>query len=182
MVQYLSAFIYFCILFVTAQGLLFKYDQLVSQLLLSVLGLHCSTGFLQLRELRLLSACGARASHCGGFSSWGAGLLGEQASVLVAQVLRSFGSWSLEHRLNSCGAWAQLLQGMWDLPGLGIEPISPALAGGFFLAQSHEGRPLTHSLRQDFYLLTISPVPDTNQMFKKCFRINEGRKEYMNHL
>ena len=22
-------------------------------------------------------------------------------------------------------------QGMWDLPGLGIEPVSPALAGGF---------------------------------------------------
>ena len=35
-------------------------------------------------------------------------------------------------RLNSCGAWAQLLHGMWELPRTGIEPVSPALAGGFF--------------------------------------------------
>ena len=150
MVSYLSAFIYFCILFVTAQGLLFKYDQLVSQLLLSVLGLHCSAGFLQLRELGLLSACGARASHCGGFSSWGAGLLGEQASVLVAQVLRSFGSWSLEHRLNSCGAWPQLLQGMWDLPGLETKALSPASAGRFFTTEPLR-KPLTFLMGQNTY-------------------------------
>ena len=34
-------------------------------------------------------------------------------------------------RLSSCGSWAQLLCGMWDLPGPGLEPVSPALAGGF---------------------------------------------------
>ena len=34
-------------------------------------------------------------------------------------------------RLSSCGAWAQLLWGMWDLPGPGLEPVSPALAGRF---------------------------------------------------
>ena len=27
---------------------------------------------------------------------------------------------------SSCGAWAQLLRGMWDLPGPGLEPVSPA--------------------------------------------------------
>ena len=32
-------------------------------------------------------------------------------------------------RLSSCGSWAQLLRGMWDLPGPGLEPVSPALAG-----------------------------------------------------
>ena len=42
-----------------------------------------------------------------------------RASVVVA------------HRLSSCGARAQLLRGMWDLPGPGLEPVSPALAGGF---------------------------------------------------
>ena len=31
-----------------------------------------------------------------------------------------------------CGAWAQLLHSTWGLPGSGIEPMSPALAGGFF--------------------------------------------------
>ena len=34
-------------------------------------------------------------------------------------------------RLSSCGSQAQLLRGMWDLPGPGHEPVSPALAGRF---------------------------------------------------
>ena len=34
-------------------------------------------------------------------------------------------------RLSSCGSRAQLLRGMWDLPRPGLEPVSPALAGGF---------------------------------------------------
>ena len=54
-----------------------------------------------------------------------------QASVVVARRLSSYGSRALEHRLSSCGTWAQLLRGMWDLPGPGLEPMSPALAGGF---------------------------------------------------
>ena len=36
------------------------------------------------------------------------------------------GTWAPEHRLTSCGACD-----MWDLPGPGLEPVSPALAGGF---------------------------------------------------
>ena len=32
-------------------------------------------------------------------------------------------------RLSSCGPRAQPLRGMWDPPGPGIEPVSPALAG-----------------------------------------------------
>ena len=44
---------------------------------------------------------------------------------------RSCGSRALERRLSSCGAWASLLRGMWELPGPGLEPLSPALAGGF---------------------------------------------------
>ena len=43
----------------------------------------------------------------------------------------SCGSRALEHRLSSCGTWTLLLHGMWDLPGPGLEPMSPALAGGF---------------------------------------------------
>ena len=30
---------------------------------------------------------------------------------------------------------------MWDLPGSGIEPVSPALAGGFFTSES-PGKPI----------------------------------------
>ena len=33
-------------------------------------------------------------------------------------------------RLSNCGSRAQLLRGMWDLPRPGLEPASPALAGG----------------------------------------------------
>ena len=34
-------------------------------------------------------------------------------------------------RLSNCGSRAQLLRGMWDLPGPGLEPVSSALAGRF---------------------------------------------------
>ena len=44
------------------------------------------------------------------------------------------------HRLSSCGSQAQLLHGMWDLPGPGHEPVSPALAGGF-LTTAPPGKP-----------------------------------------
>ena len=38
---------------------------------------------------------------------------------------------ALEHTLSTC-ARAQLPHSTWDLPGSGIEPMSPTLAGGFF--------------------------------------------------
>ena len=58
--------------------------------------------------------CGARASHCGGFSCCGARalgtrVLGARASVVVARGPSSCGSWALERRLSSlssCGAQA----------------------------------------------------------------------------
>ena len=44
-------------------------------------------------------------------------------------------------RLSNCGSRAQLLRGMWDLPRPGLEPVSPALAGGF-LTTAPPGKPL----------------------------------------
>ena len=44
-------------------------------------------------------------------------------------------------RLSSCGSWAQLLCGMWDLPRPGLEPVSPALAGRFSTT-APPGKPL----------------------------------------
>ena len=76
-------------------------------------------GFLQLRRVGATLHCGARASHCGGFSCCGARALGARASVVMAR------------GLSSCGTRAKLLCGMWDLPGQGMKPVSPALAGGF---------------------------------------------------
>ena len=68
--------------------------------------------FIAVHRLSLVAAsgatlhCGARASHCGGFSCCRARALGAQASVVVACGLSSCGSRALEHRLSSCGAWA----------------------------------------------------------------------------
>ena len=45
-------------------------------------------------------------------------------SVAVPHGLQSAGSVVVAHGL-SCS------HGMWDLPGLGLEPVFPALAGGF---------------------------------------------------
>ena len=75
----------------------------------------------------LLSGCGAQASRCGGFSC------GVQALAHA-----SFGRCSLRapgHRLNCCGAQAQLLHSRWDLPRPGIEPVSPTSVGRFFTTE-----------------------------------------------
>ena len=88
-------------------------------------------GFLQLQRVEVTLHCGAGASHCGAFSCYRAQGLGARASVVVARQLSSCGSWVLERRLSTCGARAQLLRGMQDLPGPGLKPMSPALAGGF---------------------------------------------------
>ena len=89
--------------------------------------------------------CHVRASHCSGFSCCGARALGVRASVVVAQRLSSCGSRALERRLSSCGARVYLLRGMWDLRRPGLEPMSPALAGGF-LTTAPPGKPLDHLL------------------------------------
>ena len=77
-----------------------------------MLGLHCCTwAFSRCSEQGLLSSCGMGASHRGGFSCCGA--------------------WALECGLSNCGTWAWLPHGTWKLPGPGIEPMFPALAGRF---------------------------------------------------
>ena len=81
--------------------------------------------------LSLVAASRGYSSHCSGFSCCGAQALGTRASVVVARGLSSCGSRALERRLSNHGSRAQLLRGMWDLPGPGLEPVSPALAGGF---------------------------------------------------
>ena len=74
----------------------------------------------------------AVASHCSGFSCYGARALGTRASVVVAHGLQSTGSVVVAHGL-SCPA-------TWDLPGPGLELLSPALAGGF-LTTAPPGKP-----------------------------------------
>ena len=57
-----------------------------------------------------------------------------RTSVVAACRFSSCGFPALEHRLNGCGTQASLLCGMWDLPGLGIEPVSPAMTASSFTA------------------------------------------------
>ena len=79
---------------------------------MTALGLRCCMpAFSSSGKPRLLSICCVRASHCSGFS------------CCRAQ--------ALECRLSSCGTWAQLPRGMWNLLSPGMGPVSPALAGGF---------------------------------------------------
>ena len=79
--------------------------------------------FLQLLGAGATLHCGVQASHCSGFSCCGARALGTRAQQL----------WLAGSRMKAQQLWctAQLLHGMWDLPGPGLEPVSPALAGGF---------------------------------------------------
>jgi len=98
-----------------------------------VLGLRCWAGFLQLQWGGLFSSCGARASHCSGFSFWG-------AQVLGCMGFSTCGSWAVEHRL------IVVVHECVDLPGSRIEPMSPALAGRF-LSTAPPGKP-TKSIKK----------------------------------
>ena len=58
-------------------------------------------------------------------------------------------------RLSNCGSRAQLLQGMWDLPRPGLEPVFPVLAGRFSTT-APPGKPLNLFLKcvdSDFYFI-----------------------------
>ena len=69
--------------------------------------------------------------QCSGFSCCG-------TQDLERAGFSSCGSQALDHRLSSCGMWAQLLQGLGDPSQLGIKPVEPmvpTLAGGFFTTE-----------------------------------------------
>ena len=117
-------------------------------LFLAVLGLRCCTqAFLWLQRAGATLCCGAQASHCSGFSCCRTWALGMWASVVVARGLSSCDLWALERRLSNCGAQAELLHSMWDLPGPGLEPVSPALAGRF-LTTAPPGKPLVFVFKE----------------------------------
>ena len=92
-----------------------------------MLGLRwCVRAFSSCSEQGLLSSCGARASHCGGFSCCRAWVL-RHAGFSRCSTSR----WALECGFSSYDARASLPHGMWNLPGPGIKPVFPALAGRF---------------------------------------------------
>ena len=91
---------------------------------LAVLALCCYAHFSLVAASRAYSNCGAWASHGSGFSCCRAWVPGRMGSGAGAPRLRL--------RLSSGGTRAWLLCHMWDLPGSGKKPVSPALAGRFF--------------------------------------------------
>ena len=118
--------------------------------ILVVLSLRCCMGFTLVVASR------------GHFSSWQCPGFSFQALLL----LQSTGSWAsfsscgsraLEHRLNSCDSWAQLLCNMWDLPRSGIGLTSSALAGRFFTTEP------PGKLQSSFYI-----VQSRDKDFKGC--------------
>ena len=92
----------------------------------------------------------ATFSSCGEWGllfipAWGlliavASLVAECGLVVSAHKLSICSLQALECWLSSCGALAWLAHGMWDLPGPGVEPVPPALAGGF-LSTRPSGKP-----------------------------------------
>ena len=125
----------------------------VCRLLIAMASLVAEHG-LQARRLQYLwcasfSSCGSRALECRPSSCgmraqqlWVAGSRA-QAQQLWCVGFSSCGMRALECRLSSWSTWAQLLRGMWDLPGPGLEPMSPALAGGFSTTAPHREAPST---------------------------------------
>ena len=99
------------------------------------------------RGLSLVAASGDYSSlRCAGFSLRWLLLLWSTGSRHTG--FSSCASRALERRLSSCGTWAYLLRGMWDLPGPGLKPVSPALAGRF-LTTAPPGKPVEGLLNHD---------------------------------
>ena len=59
--------------------------------------------------------------------------------------------------LSRCGAWAELPHGMWNPPRPEVEPMSPALAGGF-LTTGSPGKPWIDVLTLGFDILSVIKV------------------------
>ena len=118
-------------------------------LFLAVLGLHCCMqAFSGYSDWGIL-CCGLQAYHCGGLSCCRGQVLGTGLS--------SLSSWALEHTgFRSCGPLAKMLFGMWDLPRLGLQPLSPALADRFLTTAPPREVPQCRSLRSFFSFVSVS--------------------------
>ena len=104
---------------------------LILYLFMAVLGLHfCARAF---------SSCGKRGPPF----------------IAVRRPFTIAASLVAEHRLqtrrlSNCGSRAQPLRGMWDLPRPGLEPVSPALAGGLSTT-APPGKPPNLLFFKDFF-------------------------------
>ena len=140
--------------FISLSQLIFYLKILIFCFILELFNLFISGCAGSLRLCRLFSSCSAQASHCSGFSccrAWARG----------CAVFSSCGSQALDGRLNSCGPWAQLPIGIWDLPGSGIKPVTPALQGEFLTPGPPE-KPLISSSYRTPVILDQCPSQRSN--------------------
>ena len=97
----------------------------------AALGLHCCRSLPLVAESRDRPSCGLRASLCGGLSRQNTDSRTHRLQQLRRRGLEAVVP-KLQHRFNGCGTQPYMLCGMWNLPGPGIAPTSPALADGLF--------------------------------------------------
>ena len=83
------------------------------------------TGSSSLLRLSLVVESGGLLTSCGAWASLQGG------SLVVDHTLQGVHASAVAARGLSSGVQAWLLHGLWDLPGPGIKPVSPALAGRF---------------------------------------------------
>ena len=120
-----------------------------------------------------LRFCARAFSSCG---KWGPLLIAVRGPLTIVASLAA------EHRLQtrrlgSCGARAQPLRGMWDLPRPGLEPVSPALAGRLSTT-APPGKDPPSALMQPFILYNHS----TLYFFNIFFVTKDKKKTHPWHL
>ena len=121
-----------CLHMVSSLNSPFKKILLFVYLFLAVLGLHCWASFSLAVAIKGYSLV---AVH---------GLLVAVASLVGQHGFRVRGfHCAVYDSLRSCGTPAYLLNGTWDLPRPGIEPMTPALAGRFFTTEAPGKPPFT---------------------------------------
>ena len=108
--------------------------------------------FVAARGLSLVAASrGYSSLRCAGFSLWWLLLLQSTGSRRTG--------------FSSCGSQAQLLRGIWDLPGPGLKPMSPALAGRF-LTTVPTGKPSKY-IFHDFSMFNVILMVTTKKISKE---------------
>ena len=85
---------------------------------------------------------------------------GGYSLVVVHGLLVAAVSLVAEHRLSSCGAWAELLHGMWDLPRPGIELSTEPPAKPLFHFLNHYFPQLIWPQNLILVLYDVSVIPN----------------------
>ena len=120
-----------------SQILFFFFNNFIYSFIFGCGGSCCCTGLFSIAVVTR----GYSSLQCAG-----------RAQALGCVDFTSCGMWALERRLSSHGAWAWLFCRTGNLPGPGIEPLSPPLDGGFFTTEPPEKPP-------KFFLFCLQNMP-----------------------